>query len=420
LFAGENPRRVEKIPAAAIGRCLMDMLNLQLGGAADIKASVMQSARLPEIEVLRAVAVSMVLVEHLPINLVFWQSYIGNKILLHSGLWDGVDLFFAISGFVIARSLLPRLVGVTDWVAFTRVAITFWIARAWRLLPSAWLWLTAPLILCLFFNDSSAYGTFQSNWEMFVAGMLDLANFHVALVIGHYRPGTAFAQWSLSLEEQFYLLLPFAAFFFRRYLVIPLCLVALAGFFVPNTSFIFMIRLWPVAFGVLLALWSPHQSYRECAPTGLAKSRIARIALLVVLLACLVSIGSLPLHIVNFYQGMVAVISVGLVWVASYDRGYLWQEGFPRRVMEVIAARSYSLYLVHIPVYFGAHEVWVRLHGMALPNRHQAVAMLGFAFLALVSVAEMNHRLLERPLREHGKRLAAKYQARMALEDAIQ
>ena len=246
--------------------------------------------------------------------------------------------------------------------------------------------------------------------------MLDLANFHVAEGFGRYRLGTAFPQWSLSLEEQFYLLLPFVAFFSRRYLFIPLILVGLMGFFVPNTPFMSQIRLWPVAFGVLLALWSEHPTYRECAPTGLAKNRLARTVLLSVALTCLIGVGSQGLHVVSFYQGPIAVISVFLVWVASYNGGYLWQAGYSRRVMEVIAARSYSLYLVHIPVYFGAHEIWYRFHKLSNPTKPQAVVLVVLAALALACVAELNHRLLERPLRARGRQIAAAFQARKLME----
>jgi peptidoglycan/LPS O-acetylase OafA/YrhL len=111
----------------------------------------------------------------------------------------------------------------------------------------------------------------------------------------------------------------------------------------------------------------------------------------------------------------VALISAILVWIASYNRGYLWQEGFTRRVMAAIAARSYCLYLVHIPVYFAAHETWYRLYGTAIPSRAQAIVLLGVTGLAVFGVAELNHRLLEQPLRDHGKRLAAQYRARVAL-----
>jgi peptidoglycan/LPS O-acetylase OafA/YrhL len=370
----------------------------------------MKPARLAEVEVLRTVAVTMVLIDHLPFNLVFWPSHLAKQIYYGAALWDGVDLFFVISGFVIARALLPRLAEVTEWTGFFNIALPFWIARAWRLLPSAWLWLTLPLLLCLAFNRSGVYQTLPQNWGMFVAGILDVANFRIALANGG-KSGTAFVQWSLSLEEQFYLLLPFAAFVFRKHLTALLLLIAFAGFIVPNTTFTFMIRLWPVAFGVLLALWSMHQTYHECAPTGLAKSGLARWGIFILLLLCLASVGAGRLNIVSFYQGPVALISAILVWLASYGRGFLWAEGWSRRVMEAIAARSYSLYLVHIPIYFAAHEIWFRLYSVAEPNRRQGVFIVLITILAVAAVAECNHRFLEKPLREHGRRAAARYRA---------
>jgi len=374
-------------------------------------------SRNAEIEVLRAVAILLVLIEHTPLDLLFWRARV-NFILLPSGFWTGVDLFFAISGYVIARPLLPVLARVRGPSAFMRVALEFWLRRAWRILPSAWLWLVLPLFLCVFFNQSSAYGSFQSNWEMLVAGLLDLANFRTAFIYGHFFQGTAFVQWSLSLEEQFYLVLPVAAFLCRRWLPLPLLLIAALGFVVPNSGMGCQARLWPVAFGVLLAIWCRHETYEICAPRALGQFRAARMALLMMGVACLVSLGSHQLHIVPFFQGPIAVIAAGLVWVASYDRGYLWQPGWPRQIMAYIAARSYSLYLVHIPVYLGAHEVWVRLHGMVVPDgRRQAAMFLACGYAATFVVAEINHRLVERPLREHGKRVAARFRAR-SFEDA--
>lgn len=368
--------------------------------------------RIGEIEVLRAIAVSLVLVEHLPFNLLFWQTNISDRVLNQGGFWTGVDLFFAISGFVIARALLPRLESVTDVTKFMREAIEFWLRRAWRLLPSAWFWLAAPLVLCLGFNRSGAYGTLQSNWEMFVAGLLNLANFHVAMAFGHYGTGTAFVQWSLSLEEQFYLALPLAAFVFRRYLPIPLLLIAASAFVIDNTPFSMMVRGGPVALGVLLALWSRHQTYWDAAPVILARHRAARIAALVLGVACIVSLGSRQLHIIDFYQGPIAAVSIFLVWLASYNEGFLWRPGLPRRVMEGFAARSYSLYLVHVPVYFGMHEAWFRMFGPAIPTHRQAVIYLALTVLPLAAVTELNHRLLERPLREYGKQVADAFRTR--------
>jgi peptidoglycan/LPS O-acetylase OafA/YrhL len=371
-----------------------------------------ESARLAEIEMLRATAVLMVLVGHVFYGLVFWPSHFVTTYIMPSGLRGGVDLFFAISGFVIARALLPRLAGITDTRGFILAAQDFWIARAWRLLPSAWLWLTMPLILSLAFNRTGVFGPFESNWAMFIAGLLFLGNFHLATA--GPAPFTAFPQWSLSLEEQFYFILPLAAFFLRRYLVGGLALIVLAGFLVPNTPLTLAIRLWPVALGVLLAIWSRHPSYQHCAPTGLARHPVLRAALFILLLACLISTGAPDLHIVPFYQGVVAVISGLLVWLASYDRNFLSGPGPLRRVMEFIAARSYSLYLVHIPVYCSMCELWRRWYGSTLPSHVQQGGIFLAAGAAVLLVAELNHRLLETPLRNHGKRLVTRRRAARA------
>jgi peptidoglycan/LPS O-acetylase OafA/YrhL len=386
----------------------MNMIGNTLDAPAASASMVAGPSRNGEIEVLRAVAILMVLVQHVPLNLLFWKARI-NNVLLQAGGWTGVDLFFAISGFVIARPLLPMLAQAEDAAAFLRLSLRFWQRRAWRLLPSAWLWLVLPLFLCVFFNASSAYGPLQANWEMLVAGVLDLVNFRTAYIFGHYPQGTAFVQWSLSLEEQFYLLLPLAVFVCRRRLPWLLLAIAALGFVVPNAGMGCQARLWPIALGVLIAIWSHHQTYDIAAPAGFARVRTARTLLLVVGVAFLLTLGDAQFHIVPFYQGPISIIAAVLVWVASYDRGYLWQPGATRRVMEIIAARSYSLYLVHIPVYFAMHEIFVRLHDMATPNHRQAVVILAGGFAGTFLVAELNYRLVERPFRDHGKRVTAPF-----------
>ena len=299
-----------------------------------------------------------------------------------------------------------------------RVAVEFWIRRAWRIWPSAWLWLALPLPLCLFFNHSGAYGGFQANWEMAIAGVLNLANFRAGEIFCTHPSGTAFVQWSLSLEEQFYLLLPVAAFLLRGWLPALLVLVFAIAFHPPHIPLTMYIRGGSVSAGVLLAIWSRHPSYADCAPAILARTQLARIGVLAMCIVLLVSLGAAQLHIVAFFLGPIAAVSGILVWVASYGQGYLWRPGWPRRVMEILAARSYSLYLVHIPVYFGMHEAWHRLHHFTHPMHRQLVVYFAVTVLVLAAVTELNHRLLETPLREYGKgaarRFASQSQARSA------
>lgn len=375
------------------------------------------SSRIGELEVLRAVAILMVLVDHMPFNLVFWPWRF-DHLIFGSGAWCGVDLFFAISGFVIARSLLPQLEGVTDFRKFVQISIVFWVRRAWRLWPSAWFWLAAPLLLCLIFNHSGAYYSFRGNWNMAVAGFTNLANFYMASLVTYDDKGTAFVQWSLSLEEQFYMLLPFAAFFLRRYLSLLLLALLVFSFFTPLGGYFMVIRSGSFAAGVLLAIASRKPIYADCAPKFLAKNRFARMGFLLGGTAFILSFGSLNLKIVPFFLGPVSVLTGVLVWAASYNQGYLWKPGFSRRVMEFIAARSYSLYLVHIPVYFGMHEAWYRMHKLQTPDHLQALFYFLITPFPLALLTELNYRLLERPLRERGKVVARQLAQRMQLYEA--
>ena len=59
---------------------------------------------------------------------------------------------------------------------------------------------------------------------MIIAAFLQVANFHVAMIFGREFAGAAFVYWSLSLEEQFYLLLPFLVLFSGRRLPYVLAL----------------------------------------------------------------------------------------------------------------------------------------------------------------------------------------------------
>src|SRR5690606_16205729 len=69
----------------------------------------MGRGRILDIEVLRALAVIGVVVHHARDNLFTWTSPGLERLAVYFGGWVGVDLFFVISGFVIARSLLPQL-----------------------------------------------------------------------------------------------------------------------------------------------------------------------------------------------------------------------------------------------------------------------------------------------------------------------
>lgn len=71
----------------------------------------MSSKRIMDIELLRAIAVLGVLFHHLQGNLFAAPVPLLEAISARAETWWGVDLFFVISGYVIARSLIPVLQG---------------------------------------------------------------------------------------------------------------------------------------------------------------------------------------------------------------------------------------------------------------------------------------------------------------------
>ena len=364
------------------------------------------SRRLPEIEVLRGLAVAGVIVHHSYGNLLPTTNQPLTRFMHTLDYGTGVDLFFAISGFVIARTLLPAITASRTRRDFTTTACVFWIRRAWRLLPSAWLWLALCLAASAWFNRAGLFGDVATNAWAGLAGALDFANIRLALVFGHSFYGTSFAWWSLSLEEQFYLLLPPAAFLLRRRL--PLVLMALVVLQFPLRPH----TLWPILFrnqaillGVLLACWQPHPSFRragEWLARWPAPARWFPAACLILALGALGVAGPAPRCMI----GLIALTSAALVYLAAQDTGLILQAGAARRVMLWLGARSYALYLIHIPAFFAAREICFRL---GAPGNELAAAFLGLALLLIA--AELNWRLLENPLRRRGALIAENYAA---------
>jgi peptidoglycan/LPS O-acetylase OafA/YrhL len=136
----------------------------------------------PELDGLRGIAVGLVLACHLGIQLGFpWAEPLGAL---------GVQLFFALSGFLITR-LLVRELDASGTIELKR----FYLRRAFRIFPAfyAFLAVVALLILRGLVTDT--------NWRSFAAAALYISNIRGSSVtLGH--------TWSLAVEEQFYALWP--------------------------------------------------------------------------------------------------------------------------------------------------------------------------------------------------------------------
>jgi peptidoglycan/LPS O-acetylase OafA/YrhL len=373
---------------------------LQSPGSAPARPDPVESGFRPDVEGLRGVAVLLVVLFHAG--------------LPFSGGFIGVDVFFVISGFLITGLLLR------EHERAGRVSLSrFYARRVRRLLPAAAVVVLATLAgTWLVVNPLDRPSAMTDG----ATAVLSVANVRFALLEGDYF--TALAQpspflhfWSLSVEEQFYLVWPALLFLVargrRRWVALALGLV-LVGSFVASVAltqsaitwayYSLPTRAWQLATGGLLAVGA--------AAIGSSVPRVVR-ALAGVLgwAAIVVLVGAgFVLSDAVAYPGLFALAPTvaSAVLIASGTvtggPGLLLGVG-PLRFLGRI---SYSLYLWHWPILVLAPLALGR--ALSLP---EGVALA----LVAVVVAWLSWRFVEEPFRRG--RLAVAFDTRRALQGGL-
>jgi peptidoglycan/LPS O-acetylase OafA/YrhL len=261
-----------------------------------------------EIQSLRGYAILITIFAHLGALIPQVEPY-----LVYFWLGGGVDLFFCISGFVIARGLFER----EDRV-FLEFYLPFLIKRVFRLWPAAIFWSLVVLLLSLLFNERGSFDTFENNLFMAVAAWFQVVNFKmVSSLYFDFSQGIIASPlriyWSLSLEEQFYLVFPVLLFFLgnRKIAALALLLAAAQLFlYRPWSSPLWFFRTDAICMGVLIA-WLHFKGYAACmAPIFLSSTIIRRISSLSL---CVLLFVVAKKEIVWFYNGLVVLVAAVLV-----------------------------------------------------------------------------------------------------------
>ncbi|HEY9719393.1 MAG TPA: acyltransferase, partial [Trichormus sp.] len=173
------------------------MSNLGSQSSAKAKSAVQQFAeqykhnRNVSLDVLRGVAILLVLCHHNPnpIQTAGWLEPIGTRLMTIG--WTGVDLFFVLSGFLVAGILFKEL-NRHDSLNVKR----FILRRGFKIWPGYYFYLAFAAICLLKVNKSS-----QQIFEGLMPNLIHLQNYFPFTM-------TLTFTWSLAVEEHFYLLLP--------------------------------------------------------------------------------------------------------------------------------------------------------------------------------------------------------------------
>ena len=150
----------------------------------------------PALDGVRAISILWVVLFHPPIEMPAWLMPVRMRGVL------GVELFFAISGFLVTRSLF-QCVSKTE--SKLKTVKDFLMRRVSRIFPPYFLVLVVILMIG-FFIDSSLWGKLQSIKDTLWAYFFFVSNYVIPGTHGTI-PDTLVVTWSLAFEEQFYLYL---------------------------------------------------------------------------------------------------------------------------------------------------------------------------------------------------------------------
>jgi peptidoglycan/LPS O-acetylase OafA/YrhL len=323
-------------------------------------------------------------------------------VLFHAGLlalpggYVGVDVFFVISGYLITRQVV---MGVeTSTFSFSE----FYLRRVRRLLPAALVTVAATLAFSLIVFSPVRVAEIAKSAA---AAAASVSNFFFWGESGYWEETSA-AQpllhtWSLSVEEQFYLLWPLIIFLLLRRAkkaVLPILLVLIVVSVVATTwmtgsdpdaaFYLTPFRTYEFAIGAV-CVWLERmtRSRRTGGTVPRSAAWVAGIALIVFAML------TFDENVVSFPSWIALVPAIGTALVILADRPRRLDAVLNNPFMLYVGLRSYSIYLIHWPVLVFAGELFGDL---TLLRATLCVALT-------VVLAELQYRFVERPLRIRGK-----------------
>ncbi|MCW3016523.1 MAG: acyltransferase [Solirubrobacterales bacterium] len=338
-----------------------------------------------EIQGLRAIAVLLVVVYHL------WPAAV-------PGGYVGVDVFFAISGFLITAHLL-REANQSGRVSLPR----FWARRARRLLPAS----LTVLLFCAgvtllfvpqiywqsFFGDISASAGYVQNWHLAASSVDYLAAAENPSPVQHF--------WSLAAEEQFYLVWPALillatslahtrsrgrrqrAIFLVLGIVTALSLLASILYTVSNPTeayFVTPTRAWEFGAGGLLAVLAGVVT----AP-GAVRSVVSWAGLVAI------TVAAIQYTDATAFPGVAAALPIAgalaVIWAGAPTERWSPTSLLSLRPVQFVGDISYGVYLWHWPLLVLAP--YLLGHGVGTGTRIGVLAVgIGAAWLTKLLIED--------------------------------
>ncbi len=319
------------------------------------------------------------------------------------GGYLGVDLFFVLSGFLITSLLLAEHRDTGGIVL-----ASFWVRRARRLFPALLSLMPAVAVYGRFFAkpeelqglrvDALATLGYVANWRAVFSHKSYWELFAAPSLLEH--------TWSLSIEEQFYV-------------VWPLLVVLLLRRGTSRSLLVLALGLSALSMVAMLALFDPERVSRVYLGTDTRAAGILAGAALATVLSPNTAFQTRTVRRFDLL-GVASLLGLGVAWWKLDGQSpFLYRGGFwltelavlvlivcavmgskslvaralSWRPLTLIGTISYGVYLWHWPVNVFLTEQRVHLHGLWLH-------VLQFA--TTFAIAIVSYRLLEHPIRMRG------------------
>ena len=340
------------------------------------------SGRIPEIDGLRAIALILVLLYHFKLSF-----------LSVPGGFLGVDVFFVISGFVITRKIWFDLGNSTFRI------LDFYKSRVVRLFPSFFLTLVITAIFASVILLPDELSSFTSSY---ISSFGLFSNHFFWRNTGYFNPSVDFIPlihiWSLSVEEQYYLIFPFIIILLFKsrkspkvvlglpFVATLFLYLALANRFPVATFYLLPFRIWEFVLGSVIAVIVQKRSN----PTVVRNQYREFLSILSFIVILALNIFYDRVSLDAQYTQLIVVSASGVLLLHFPQTNFV--NGFLNlRLLQSMGLASYSIYLVHQPVL----ALWRCATSGELNNFEKTICLIVTLILAYgMSI------LVENPLRK--------------------
>ena len=338
----------------------------------------------PEIDGLRAVAVLAVIFYHAELSI--------KNFIFFKGGFIGVDIFFVISGYLITSIILNEL-SFRKYFSFKY----FYERRIRRILPVLILIIITSIPFAWFLLLPNSFVDFAKS---IIYSLGFVSNFYFWLTGQRYGAESESLKpflhtWSLSVEEQFYIIFPIILIFVMKYLrkylihvlIFAICISLFLAqwgskYFLSASFYLFPTRIWEIIFGSLLA------SY---------EFKLKRRSKMLIPNLILPSIGFLMIlyAIIYFDDEMYHPSLFTLLPIAGVCL-IIWFSDKKEPITKVLSSKifvgtgliSYSLYLWHYPIF-----AFVR-------TKYDGLLLYPFLLIVITfTLSILSFYLVEKPLR---------------------